>query len=191
MKYFFTILLSFITTTYVVLRIYLESFYTLNDPRYIIVIIGAVFTGGIIDWFKNNFLERLKISRYIFCSGILLLLFMLILYWIEDLIDTAINYGGSPFYSLRYINHSLFVSFLSLDFPLNFMASILGVIVAVIIAPLIFRTNIMVSIVFLILGIWGQHGFSYIAPLFMIFSIVMYIGVGLMLKVLNKPKITL
>ena len=138
--------------------------------------------GLVIDTIQKRFLEKLKISKSVFLFSILSLLFVLVFYWTEDLLGVA---SAADYYKDSTSNIE---KYSTLQNIFHFVGGILGVIVATILAPLLFKSNIIVGLIFLLLGMWAQWGLDYGAYISYPLSIVIFLIVGVYLR--RKYKIT-
>ena len=186
MNLIFSTLFVTITVVYVVLR---NKFVHIPWQEELIpyagTIGGMLVLGLVFDIIWSRFLEKFKINKVLFGISVLFLLLALLLYWTTDIAKLA-DYTKltDPPYIPTDINASIPPS---INNYLTSVAFYLGIIVSAILAPLIFRNSISISLVIFILGAWVQS--PAMGSIFTIgISLIIYLGLGLSLKMYSKWK---
>ena len=181
MKFIYAIIFTILTTAYVIFRNSFVPISFYNEYFFVAGMIAGMFIAGLgIDIIQTRFLERLKISKSVFLFIIFSLLFALLFYWTEDLLGVA---AAADYYKNPTSNIE---KYSSLQNIFHFGGGILGLIVATILAPLLFKTNILIGFIFLLLGMWAQWGLGYGVYITYPLSIIIFLALGLHLRYKNK-----
>ena len=172
-----TFLMGFISYVY-----YRNQFVPISSQQELIFVVGAtagLFVLGIIIGFIHNYyVKKYFISNGLFLLSIFLLLLSLSLYLISDILDVSV-------YSEYYLDRSVNVTkYSSLIHDLERVARYFGLAVSAL-SLYFFKKNIIVGLIFLILGIWGASAGPGIFYLILA-AIILFIGV--LLRYYEKRK---